>query len=458
MMMPNDVVEIKMEIDDDDDDQAANDADDDTKSRDNGADNVKCSTIITSYPTATHHPTPEDGDVATAADDLRSMPKLRLNTDLASDPALQPDARDIQKTMADADDENSRAADSNDEAECRSTTSPASPPSHSSNHHASSSVLLSELTRDVPPPLAMVTVDGPAAPPPQQHIGPIMFVCDPCGIKFSSRSTLEAHQTHYCSYARKKTPAVGGSADDAGHQSHGTAKKSAGSNAADATSAGAGDASRAPIGRLTKLYACSQCNYSADKKVSLNRHMRSMHHSSPGATPTPGQTAACAPSTSHPLNGDGAQQQVVVGHATVEALLAAAAVGQPQLQQQQQQILQQQQQQQLQVLHQADRYCSDCDIPFSSTKTFRAHKQHYCSGRQRDGVLAGGATTVASAVAPAKTMPVAAKSRSQSPQESSKSPAAIAAAPQPYLALPTNPIIIIPYSMIRGASILPGPL
>lgn len=28
-----------------------------------------------------------------------------------------------------------------------------------------------------------------------------------------------------------------------------------------------------------------------------------------------------------------------------------------------------------------DRYCQDCDIRFSSLKTFRAHKLHYCSTR-----------------------------------------------------------------------------
>lgn len=29
---------------------------------------------------------------------------------------------------------------------------------------------------------------------------------------------------------------------------------------------------------------------------------------------------------------------------------------------------------------------------------------------------------------------------------------------QPFLALPTTPIIIIPYALIRGANVLPGPL
>lgn len=63
--------------------------------------------------------------------------------------------------------------------------------------------------------------------------------------------------------------------------------------------------------------------------------------------------------------------------------------------------------------------------------------------------------------------PTALNSRSQSPHESatnsSSSPPnsqqqALGLGPQPYLALPTNPIIIIPYSLIRNASVLPGPM
>lgn len=51
------------------------------------------------------------------------------------------------------------------------------------------------------------------------------------------------------------------------------------------------------------------------------------------------------------------------------------------------------------------------------------------------------------------------KSRSQSPSEAAISPASVVSTPpQPYLALPTNPIVIIPYSLIRTASVLPGPL
>ena len=48
------------------------------------------------------------------------------------------------------------------------------------------------------------------------------------------------------------------------------------------------------------------------------------------------------------------------------------------------------------------------------------------------------------------------KSESQTPpEETAKTPPSTS---QPFLAIPTNPIIIIPYSLIRNASIIPGPL
>ncbi len=118
-------------------------------------------------------------------------------------------------------------------------------------------------------------------------------------------------------------------------------------------------------------------------------------------------------------------------------------------------------------IQQIDRYCTDCDIRFSSTKTYRAHKQHYCSSRHRDGYANGlnfsfvnffyskfpFHRTAATTPAPKSN---ASKSGSQSPPELAKSPPAVMS--PPYLALPTNPIVIIPYSLIRGASVLPGPL
>lgn len=93
-----------------------------------------------------------------------------------------------------------------------------------------------------------------------------------------------------------------------------------------------------------KQYACSQCSYSADKKVSLNRHMR-MHQTSPSLSST---------------TSNGAEEVLIASQtpAPQPAVILPVPI---------------------------DRYCSDCDIRFSSTKTYRAHKQHYCQSRHRDG-------------------------------------------------------------------------
>lgn len=198
-----------------------------------------------------------------------------------------------------------------------------------------------------------------------------VFMCHPCGIRFSSLSTLEAHQTYYCSHRKEMEEEIGTS-----------------SIAAEQSSSTSSSEPSAKSMKTGKQYACTQCSYSADKKVSLNRHMR-MHQSSP------------APS-SNASNGDDSSSQ------------------------------------------QVDRYCSDCDIRFSNIKTYRAHKQHYCSSRRTEGQSS-------------TPKPESKKSGSVSPQERSKTPTLIAP-PQPFLALPTNPILIIPYSLVRAASLLPGPL
>lgn len=256
-------------------------------------------------------------------DDEIVHPRLRLNIDLASDPALQPHAKDI-KRLPDQSISNEHDERSSDTSSPFPIVTP-------------SSVLLGELTRRG----EIVKTPGPQiiAAPAEPIVRTSGFICDPCGIKFSSLSTLEAHQTYYCSHSRK----------DAGESGPPIVIKPGSSAAEPATSSSnpehqlgnSNTSNRTPSVRTGKQYACTHCSYSADKKVSLNRHMR-MHQSSPA--------------TSNLLissNGDGS---AIVEHASV-------APNQMQL---------------------ADRYCSECDIPFSSTKTYRAHKQHYCSGRQRE--------------------------------------------------------------------------
>lgn len=167
--------------------------------------------------------------------------------------------------------------------------------------------------------------------------------------------------------------------------------------------------------RTGKQYACPHCSYSADKKVSLNRHMR-MHSSSPGPSPTPNSLSNGGPVPTPP------------------AEVAAALLNSP---------------------HLVDRYCQDCDIRFSSVKTFRAHKLHYCSTRhvvKSQPPQPPPSTKTSSESAPASPLDVASRTSPSCspPSREHRSP------PQPFLALPTNPILLVPYSLFQGASLLTG--
>lgn len=52
--------------------------------------------------------------------------------------------------------------------------------------------------------------------------------------------------------------------------------------------------------RITKQYACNQCSYSADKKVSLNRHMR-MHQTSPTSSSVTSNGDDCSSQVKKPF-------------------------------------------------------------------------------------------------------------------------------------------------------------
>lgn len=227
-----------------------------------------------------------------------SKPKLRLNTTLAADPATNPEAKDL-KDIVDGSSKGSEEFESSLVQEGIST-----PKFNRSENQIPNTAL------------SIVPLNIESVPVPPRHS---VYTCVPCGIKFSSVSTLEAHQTYYCSHRKEQdepTPSLP-KASSSDHTSNDVPAK---------------------VQKTGKQYACTQCSYSADKKVSLNRHMR-MHQSSP------------APS-SVTSNGD----EVTTSQMQVNVM-------------------------QLPV----DRYCSDCDIRFSSTKTYRAHKQHYCQSRHREG-------------------------------------------------------------------------
>lgn len=256
------------------------------------------------------------------------MPTLRLNVALASDPATNPDAKEILN-IHNIKSEESKTEDDDDEVEF-------------TNHNEDAENVLKAIN------ISKVSLSMQQQQQQHQNLlpkakeninnvnqliaknidiiqRPNVYMCTPCGIRFSSLSTLEAHQTYYCSHRKD--------ADETPQKSSGTASELNGNEPPTKAI------------KTGKQYACTQCSYSADKKVSLNRHMR-MHQTSPAPSST----------TS---NGDDTSSQIIVP-------LIGPSPAQPQI---------------------VDRYCSDCDIRFSSTKTYRAHKQHYCSSRHQKYVL-----------------------------------------------------------------------
>ena len=114
---------------------------------------------------------------------------------------------------------------------------------------------------------------------------------------------------------------------------------------------------------------------------------------------------------------------------------------------------------------QADRYCTNCDIKFSSVKTFRAHKLHYCSGRHNSTNNNTSNVNSNSGNSNQKDSNSTSESAPTSPinEPFCPSPSTLIApnAPvniqQSFLALPTSPILIIPYNLLQNASLISGP-
>ncbi|XP_069988315.1 zinc finger protein ush isoform X3 [Penaeus vannamei] len=206
-----------------------------------------------------------------------------------------------------------------------------------------------------------------------------------CGIRFSSATNLEAHRMFYCTHRPTQTDGEGGNKESRTSPTSVSPRGESGALNED------DDASR--------VLRCPHCPYTTTHKLSLNGHMNI--HTSP--------------------------EDLAKAASTPQAAAAAAGPTQPSPTD----------------ARATDRYCSDCDIQFSSVKTFRVHKAHYCQTRH---VLKGGNKSPAREEAGSNAAGSTALSGLVS---------AAAGSGQPILALPTNPILLVPYSLVAGAQLLP---
>ncbi|XP_069949029.1 zinc finger protein ush-like [Cherax quadricarinatus] len=198
-----------------------------------------------------------------------------------------------------------------------------------------------------------------------------------CGIRFSSASNLDAHRMSYCAARPHLTESDGVNKE----------MRTSPSGISPRSEAGGDEDS-------DRMLRCPHCPYTTTHKLSLNGHMN-IHTSPDDLAKASASPQGSGPSSQGPLGDTRA----------------------------------------------TDRYCSDCDIQFSSVKTFRVHKTHYCQTRH---VLKGGNKSPAREDASASTVSTLAGMVS-----------AAAGSGQPILALPTNPILLVPYSLVAGAQLLP---
>lgn len=238
------------------------------------------------------------------------------------------------------------------------------------------------------------------------------FECGMCGIQFSSGKTLKAHQTFYCSQRGEKAafmPArsqIEATEDSLPPVSPGQ-RSSPRENGESGTEACAVPAKRprredglsppssdtssttSKSPKNSRTYQCKYCSYAYDRKGSLTRHMRL--HGSP----------------SSPTN-------------TADAPPAAAA-------------------EDISIPPSA-RYCANCDIQFSSYKTFTVHKQFYCGTRH----VQKAPVSIAPAPPPVPTVSIAPTAPEQ------------VLLNQPlFAAISTNPLILVPCSYVPGNGLVP---
>lgn len=133
------------------------------------------------------------------------LPKLRLNVMLASDPALQPEAKDLKVIRLNETIDN-KMNHSNDR-DLDDVRQPSDMHQHPQMVDSKGDTYMAPISEPIVNVDVMPRVPGKLfiqlakfitlTIPYSNFLG---FKCGPCGIKFSSISTLEAHQTYYCTH------------------------------------------------------------------------------------------------------------------------------------------------------------------------------------------------------------------------------------------------------------------
>lgn len=143
-----------------------------------------------------------NGSKSTSESPPSSIPKLRLNALLASDPALMPDAKDLKLIQEEAQNNQQlmknapMASEKNvPVTEANSAVEAFSPILKSGGNQEALVTTAPTATAASKMSASLGTAELAATP---QRLK--VFMCLPCGIGFSSPSTLEAHQAYYCSH------------------------------------------------------------------------------------------------------------------------------------------------------------------------------------------------------------------------------------------------------------------
>ncbi|XP_054164520.1 zinc finger protein ush-like [Oppia nitens] len=175
------------------------------------------------------------------------------------------------------------------------------------------------------------------------------------------------------------------------------------------------------------VYHCKSCNYATDKKALLLKHIKSSH-------PTVVQTLQ----SSGQLSSTTVPPVVVTHNNKMHTTMTTTTDESDDTNDYHQSSAPQ------------DRYCSNCDIQFNSFKTYKVHKELYCGGRHNTKYPSP--VSMANSTTPLVTTTTPTRKRSHNSETDTFNGSPIAAAVQRHLAnssqsMPNFPNMIFPNNM-----------